>query len=192
MAWMASATDGCDPRSSSASASREPMSSTVPSASAASSTAAAATAWVFDVSEGLALMAMSFISAEVWHDLTTSNPECARPARDCVDEPGKGAGSAGVERGAHRGDERRRPGGTLTVEQPTDQRGADHDPVGLGADLDRLGRRRDAHADEHGLVGDRLEPPGDHERAGGQVGTLAGHAEQPHRVDEAPGPGAHP
>ena len=46
------------------------MSSTDPSASVARSTAATATAWVFDVSEGLALMAMSF--GEVSHDLTGS------------------------------------------------------------------------------------------------------------------------
>ena len=115
------------------------MSSTDPSASVARSTAAAATAWVFDVSEGLALMAMSFISAEVSHDLTGSRPDQAR-SRSGIAERRWPTRSAGVEGGANRPDERGRTGRALAVEQAAHQRRADDDAVGLGADLDGLGR----------------------------------------------------
>ena len=43
---------------------------------------------------------------------------------------------------------------------------------------------RDTDADEHGQIGDRLEPPGERGGGGGERGPLPRHAEQTDRVDE--------
>ena len=52
----------------------------------------------------------------------------------------------------------------LAVEQAAHERRADDHAVGARRHLDGLRGVGDAHADEHRLVGDRLEPPGDHQR----------------------------